>query len=330
MSFPLSAENVFVDLTPRAKLRLTGADRLRFLNGQVSNDARLATADASVYTGVMTAKGKLCADAFIHAGTDALWLDTESELRESLAARLERYIISDDVQIEDVTDALGLFHVIDFAGTFAPEAAGFGDGARVIRSTRYGRTGFDLFFDVSRDAEIRARLHGLGVTLLNDDALESLRILLGVPQWGAELDESVLPAEAGLEDRAVSFTKGCYLGQEVVSRVKSVGHVNRQLCGLRALDASPLYAGMILRPVDAVSEARDAGRITSAAPSAGHGGAAFVALGYVRRGWETPGTRLDAVLPPETPEATEASDSYDGSTEPPPPCRVEVCALPFS
>ncbi len=327
MPSSLPAENVFVDLTPRAKLRLTGADRLRFLNGQVSNDVRLATADTSVYTGVMTAKGKLCADAFVHAGNDELFLDTEGELREALATRLERYIISDDVQIEDVTDALGLFHVIDFAGTFAD---GFGDGVRIVRSQRYGRAGFDLFFDVSRAPEIRERLHGLGVSLLNDDALESLRILLGVPLWGAELDENVLPAEAGLDERAVSFTKGCYLGQEVVSRVKSVGHVNRQLCGLRALDASPLYAGMILRPVDTAPGSKDAGRITSAAPSAGHGGAAFVALGYVRRGWETPGTLLDAVLPPESPETTEASDSYDGSTEPPPPCRVEVCALPFS
>ena len=251
MSFSLPAESVFLDLSDRAKLRLTGADRLRFLNGQVSNDVRRATADTSVYTGVMTAKGKLCADAFVHAGDDFLLLDAEDSLRETLAARLERYVVADDVQIEDVSEEVGLFHVLDFAGVMDTAAssalpaapADLAPGVRAVHSERYGRRGLDLFFDAAQAAAVHERLALLGVTQLNEDALESLRILLGVPRWGAELDENTMPAEAGLEERAVSYSKGCYLGQEVVSRVKSVGHVNRQLRGLRALDASPLYAG---------------------------------------------------------------------------------------
>ena len=163
--------------------------------------------------------------------------------------------------------------------------------------------------------EVHHQITAAGFTLLNEDALESLRILLGVPLWGAELDENTLPAEAGIEDRAVSFAKGCYIGQEVVSRVRSVGHVNRQLCGLRAQDASPLYAGMRLVLPDEAG-GKEVGRITSAAPSAGHGGAAFVALGYVRREFAQPGVALDAVSAPATEDAT-------------PPCRVEVCPLPF-
>ncbi len=164
---------------------------------------------------------------------------------------------------------------------------------------------------------------------LNDDAAEAWRIVSGVPRWGAELDENTMPAEAGVEERAVSYTKGCYIGQEIVSRVKSVGHVNRQLRGLRALDSSPFYAGMVLsarrtrRP-----GGQDVGRITSAAPSAGHGGAAFIALGYVRRGWETPGTLLDAVSCARSAAAAETvSGDVRGTT---PACRVEVCALPLS
>ncbi len=322
MHFSLPTENVFLDLSDRAKLRLTGADRLRFLNGQVSNDMRLATAAQSVYTGVMTIKGKLCADAFVHAAPDALWLDAPGELRESLAARLERYIIADDVQIEDATDSLGLFHLMNFSSSDGPSEApaalaGLGAGVRFVRTNRYHHDGLDLFFDASESHEVHARVSTAGFTLLNEDALESLRILRGVPLWGAELDENTLPAEAGIEDRAVSFTKGCYIGQEVVSRIKSVGHVNRQLCGLRALDASPLYAGMRLVAPDDIG-GKEIGRVTSAAPSAGHGGAAYVALGYVRRDFAPPGAMLDALAPADA----AAEDS-------PPPCRVEVCSLPF-
>ncbi len=324
MHIPPPVESVYLDLSDRAKLRLTGADRVRFLNGQVSNDVRNASGGRSVYTGVMTIKGKLCADAFIHAGQDFLLVDTEPELREPLAARLERYIIADDVQIEDVTDTFALLHLIDFAAdTGAPKLpdlhaalATLGSGWWTLESTRYGQPGLDIFYDPALDARIRHCLH-LGFTELNADAEEAWRIVAGVPRWGAELDDNTMPAEAGVEARAVSYTKGCYIGQEIVSRVKSVGHVNRQLRGLRALDSSPLYEGMILLPAGGDESAKEIGRITSAAAAAGHGGADFIALGYVRRGWETPGTLLDAVTAP---------DESGVST---PPCPVEVCALPF-
>ncbi len=317
-------ESVYVDLSDRAKLRLTGADRVRFLNGQVSNDVRQASAERSVYTGVMTIKGKLCADAFVHAAGDTLLVDTEPELREALLARLERYIIADDVGIEDVTDAFALLHLIDFAADAgAPKLpdlraalADLGPGPWTVESTRYGRPGLDIFYDPALDAPIRRCLH-LGCTELNGDAELAWRIVAGVPRWGAELDENTMPAEAGVEERAVSYTKGCYIGQEIVSRVKSVGHVNRQLRGLRALDSSPLFEGMILLPTGGDQMAKEVGRITSAAAAAGHGGADFIALGYVRRGWETPGTVLDAASAPDDPEAAT------------PRCRVEVCTLPF-
>ncbi len=322
MQFSLPAEDLFLDLSDRTKLRLTGADRVRFLNGQVSNDMRLATADRSVYTGVMTIKGKLCADAFVHDAGDALLLDAPGELRETLTARLERYIIADDVQIEDVTESLGLLHLVNFAsaGSFSegpPALAAWADEVRVVRTNRFQPAGLDMYFEASRAHETHARVSDAGFTELNEDALESLRILLGVPKWGAELDENTLPAEAGIEARAVSFSKGCYIGQEVVSRIRSVGHVNRQLCGLRALDSSPLYVGMRLFPADDTG-GKEIGRITSAAPSAGHGGAAFIALGYLRRGSAPSGAVLAAISPADA-----------SSEETPPPCRVEVCPLPF-
>ena len=336
MNSTLPAENLFLDLSQRTKLRLTGEDRLRFLNGQVSNDMRQATKEAAVYTGVMTIKGKMCADAFVHADGEALILDAEASVRESLTARLEKYIIADDVQVEDVTESLGLFHLMDFydepgkkaAPTLPSALAEIGPGVRGVRATRFGRPGVDMFFDAALDGTVRAQMHHARYTELNEDALESMRVLMGVPRWGAELDENTLPAEAGIEGRAVSFSKGCYIGQEVVSRVRSVGHVNRQLCGLKATDASPLYAGMQLYAAGDEGD-KPVGRITSAASSAGHGGAAYVALGYVRRESSKAGTLLDAVLPPETVSFAANGEAGREGDSTPPPSRVEVCRLPF-
>ena len=333
MSDITPTESLFLDLSDRTKLRLVGADRVRFLNGQVSNDVRQASAAESIYTGVMTIKGKLCADAFVHANGESLLIDAEPDVRESLAARLERYIIADDVRIEDATDELGLLHLLDFAADAgSPHAGGLpavlhdlaGD-VPAVRCLRLGRPGLDLFVPATLTKEVRARVHTAGFTQLNEDDAESLRVSAGVPRWGAELDENTLPAEAGIEERAVSYTKGCYIGQEVVSRIKSVGHVNRSLRGARALDASPLYPGMILLSAGADGNpepgGKPVGRLTSTAAASGHGGATYLALGYVRRGWEEPGTRLLAVSPP---------DPNDAALALPPPCPVEVCALPFT
>lgn len=326
-------ESLYLDLSDRTKLRLSGADRVRFLNGQVSNDVRLATTENALYTGVMTIKGKLCADAFVHTDGDTLIVDAEPELREVLLARLERYIIADDVQIEDVSEAYGLLHLLDFAADAGtahldslPSALGeLSNAVRMVYCSRLDRPGVDLFFASAIDAEVRARVHSAGFTLLNEDAAESLRISAGVPRWGTELDENTLPAEAGIEERAVSYTKGCYIGQEIVSRIKSVGHVNRQLRGLRALDDSPLYPGMLLiqaGELDApVSAVKPVGGITSAASSSGHGGGKYLALGYVRRGSEAPGTRLLAISPPDPTDESAVASA---------PCPVEVCSLPFS
>lgn len=274
----LPAQPWVIDLSARAKLRLTGEDRVRFLNGQVSNDVRRASNADAVYACVMTIKGKMCGDAFIHAGPDCLLVDAPGELRELLAARLERYIIADDVTLEDVTDQYTLRHVI-------------GGAPAGVRSNRVGHPGIDLWSDAG--APLPAG------NLLSAPQVETVRILAGIPAWGAELGEDTLPAEADLEGRAVDFAKGCYIGQEVVSRIKSVGHVNWNLRGFRSIRGSLRPAGSLTS-----TDGKVIARITSVAPSLD--GAGDLALGYVRRGCETPGT----VLPSEAGE-------------------VEVCSLPF-
>ena len=263
----IKSRGAIVDLSSRAQFQLAGADRLRYLNGQVSNDVRKLKADASLYACVMTAKGKMCADVFISPGADFFRVDTESSLRESLAARLERYIIADDCELSDVTDQSALFFEIPPAGSPAP--------AGLVRSTRFGMEGFDHV--VSREAA-EATWNRLSAErlILDEQMVETIRIENGVPRWGLDLDENVIPMEAGLEQTAIDFNKGCYIGQEIVSRIKSVGHVNRRLCGF--LSDSPLAPGMQLLD----DSLKPAGILTSATFSF-----AFqkpIALGYLKRG----------------------------------------------
>ncbi len=271
----------WVDLSDRAKLRLGGADRQRFLQGQVSNDVRLANAEATLYACVMTVKGKMSADIFIRTEPESFSLDAEPELREALAARLERYIIADDVTLEDVTDSQLLVHVIgprEITELPAPLASHVGRA----RSNRFGRDGIDLFGPRTELAALRA---WLGADELAADERELLRISEGVPRWGLDLAEDTIPVEAGLEERAISYTKGCYIGQEVISRIKSVGRVNHHLRRLRA--SVPMVIGEKLE-----SGGKAAGEVTSAAPIPGSED--WLALGYLRSGFDATGTRLRA------------------------------------
>lgn len=310
---------IFIDLSARTKLRLRGADRLRFLNGQVTNDVRRATAGQSIYACLLTAKGKLCADIFITAGPDFLQVDAEPELREALPARLERYLIADDVEIEDATDSLALLHWLPADADNAPAPPALEWATSPVRSNRYGATGCDFFLDRAhwQDAVAQLRAKGQRVLSATDAEVEARRIAAGVPRWGAELDETVLLPEAGLEARAVDYAKGCYVGQEIVSRLKSLGHVNRYLRRLRTVApceappaaGAPLYAdAKTLDPA-----AKEIGRVTSVAPAAAQPAQDWVALGYVRRGFDAPGSRLLAA------KTTESSARF---------CRLEISADP--
>ena len=269
----------WADLSARAKFQLAGSDRQRFVQGQISNDIRLAREDATLFACVMTVKGKMCADIFIRAEPNAYIIDAESELRESLAARLERYIIADDVTLQDITEANALFHVIE-PHSIDPLPADLAPHVRVARSARYGREGLDLFASAPHAEPLRA---WLGKGELSMAEIELLRISENIPRWGQDLAEDTIPVEAGLEERAISYTKGCYIGQEVISRIKSVGRVNHHLRRLRA--AFPLQAGQTLQ-----ADGKPAGEVTSAVavPDSGD----WLALGYLRTGFEQEGRQL--------------------------------------
>jgi folate-binding protein YgfZ len=247
-----------------ARFAITGADRLRYLNGQVSNDLRKLAPGRAMQACVLSAKGRLDAVVWIWSEPERFVVECDAALAEALAMRLERYIVADDVVVEPLPPAQK-FHV------FGPAAA--------------GREGLEI---------ARVGLPGVDVDALPADVLEAtpdeierLRIERCVPRWGAELGPDTLPAEAGLDATAVDFHKGCYIGQEVVSRIRSVGHANRVLRAFAVLSGEPPAPGAEFFVTG--EPARPAATVTSVhfavSPAVG--------LCYIRRG-TTEGAVLEA------------------------------------
>jgi len=276
-----AGSGVGFDLAARAKFQLTGADRVRYLNGQVSNDVRRLGKDAAISACVMTAKGKMNALIWITASGEALLVDADPELRDDLAGRLERYIIADDVTLTDVTEDFGLLH---FLGLPAEAFAGLPPEIRVSRSRRYGLDGVDLLGPASAFAGASLPQH----ERVDAETAECFRVEQGIPRWGAELDENTIPVEAGLDATAIDYHKGCYIGQEVISRIKSIGHVNWNLRGFVA-DA-PLTPGAEL-----TAGGKVVATITSAAWSFALDKA--IALGYLKRGTGEDASLLAGIVP---------------------------------
>lgn len=233
------AHGAAVNLSAHAKFRLTGADRTRYLNGQVTNDVRRAKADATLHACVTDAKGRIAADIRLHVHADTLLLDSEPDLRDPLGMRLERYIVADDVELTDVSEEWQLWHV--WGGTEAPVLdgnllCGQESVQHSLQTNRYGVPGFDLWLPAGAAApDFGTR------PVLSAQDLESWRILQHIPRWPHELNAETFPPEAGLEGTAMDFAKGCYIGQEVLSRIKTTGKMPRELISFES--ATAVHAG---------------------------------------------------------------------------------------
>jgi folate-binding protein YgfZ len=269
----------FFDLSVRAKLRVTGADRIRFLNGQTTNDVRKAGAEATQESCVLNAKGHLDAHLFLFAVPNDIWIDANRELRELLQIRLERYVIADDVTIEDVTDQFGLFHVL---ADSEPKISG---AKFCFRSRRLGIDGWDLWVEAARAEAMKSAL-AADYRAMDESECEVLRIENGIPRWGRELTLEIIPPEANLAARAIDYEKGCYIGQEVISRMKMSGQTRQRLCGL--ISEKPLAPGMELR-----AGTKMVGRVSSAIFSERMN--AHIALAMIKRGYTDIGTSLIAL-----------------------------------
>lgn len=259
----ITSHGAAVDLSARAKFRLTGADRVRYLNGQVTNDVRRASASQTLYACVTDLKGRIAGDIFIRATVDALWIDAEPDLREALGMRLERYIVADDVELTDVTDDFQLWH------EFGPKAVG------ELASNRFAEEGVDHWIPAGESFQPNA-------AILSAEDAETWRIVKKVPRWPNELNTETFPPEAGLEARAMDFQKGCYIGQEVLSRIKTTGKMPRQLISLECEAAVQIGDELWLD--------KAVGKVTSVTihPVTNR----LIALAMVRQGTDVTGLRL--------------------------------------
>lgn len=266
----------FFDLSTRVKLRVSGADRLRFLNGQLTNDIRKASETTAIEACVLNAKGKMDAHLFLHTSAESFLLDTDPALQSSLQARIERYIIADDVTIEDLTAQLSIFHLL---GDSIPKLSNV---ACMVSVDRFGLVGHDIWIDSAKHDETAEEL-SKAFPFCGDNCAEAFRIEQGIPRWGRELTGEIIPVEANLEARCIDYEKGCYIGQETISRMKMSGQRNKQLCGLISLNNVPLPGGARL-----TADGKDVGWITSATRSLDR----EIGLGYVKRGFNSVGSRL--------------------------------------
>jgi folate-binding protein YgfZ len=263
-----------VDLSARGRLRLRGADRVRFLQGMVTNDVDKLAVGASLRAAMLTPKGRVVADMLIRKDEDSFLVTTDPSLREKLRDALDKHIIMDDVTVEDVTEKTGEI------GVYGAEAKPV-EGLTVVLAP----LGLHLVGERAACARAMDSLVAEGALKLDDAAVEILRVERGVSKYGAEISEEVLPLEAGLDD-AISHTKGCYVGQEPVARVTARGHVNKKIVGL--ICAAPVKAGDVV----AATDRPDAGVVTSSGHSSTLGKP--IALAFLHRSLWTPGTKLKA------------------------------------
>jgi folate-binding protein YgfZ len=256
-----------IDLGSPAVLEFRGPDAVRFLNGQVTQDVRRLPGTAvSLPSCVTDAKGRLQFRVDLTAGPeDALWVAGLAEWAEALEARLTRYLIADEVEVADLT---GKYRLVHFTGPVAEAPA----GVMAREANRFGIAGVDWW--IPTDLEV---VFPSGVSTLAGDALEALRISNGVPAWGRELLEGMLPPEARLDETDISYHKGCYIGQEVISRIKSAGKVNKRLARFTLAAGTPAQAGPLVDSAGAAS-----GQLTSISPQLNDD--LREARGFVKRG----------------------------------------------
>lgn len=252
--------------TDRAVLAITGKDRADWLQGLVTNDVASLAPGETRYAAYLTPQGRMVTDMNVIARADRLLLDVPAPLAGSLRERLDGLIFAEDAQVLDLGDAMQVWTAI-------PPREPNG-GAMVEAIVAAGDS------------------HGFAYSEISLDTFEVVRIERGIPRFLADMDTDTIPLEAGIEDRAISFTKGCYVGQEVIVRVthRGGGRVAKKLVRWKA---EPSAAVVPMAGARIVAKDRDVGRVTSAAFSPGR--EAVVGLGYVHRDFVAPGTEVTVV-----------------------------------
>jgi len=296
-------------VAPRAPLGVGGRDRAGFLHGLLTNDIKALAPGQGCYAAWLTPQGRMIADLHVFETGDTILLDVPSELASATLERLDHCLFGEEVQLRDLSATLAALWIHGPAAASTVErvlrgATGLaswgayrharmeldGTPAMVARVDQLGVPGFGIYVAPARAADLHARLEAAGAVAADPAAIEAARVEAGYPVFGIDMTDDTIPLEAGIEDRAISFSKGCYVGQEVIVRVLHRGHgrVARKLVGLRVDGDTPARGAKVF------AAGRDIGAVTSAGRSPRLGS---IAMGYVQRDFVEPGTRVEIDTP---------------------------------
>jgi tRNA-modifying protein YgfZ len=281
----LRSSAAWIDLSARGKIRVTGEDRIRLLHALSTNHIENLAPGAGLYTFFLTEKGRVLADAFLYHLGDSLFIDTEPEARQTLLDHLDRYIIADDVVLEDVSESLSSIALEGPASLSLARQVGIPFGSQTFTvepfhdgfTARVSVTGSDavrVFLPAGAEAEWITQLSAAGLAAATADEVKAVRLEHAIPRFPEDISERHLAQETQVT-QAIHPNKGCYLGQEIVERVRSRGQVHRLLTPVEIVAKVPPAAGSKL-----ALDGLDVGEITSAAYSPARD--AVVALAYLR------------------------------------------------
>lgn len=290
-----------IDRSWQGTIALTGLDRASFLHALLTNDIAGLSAGQGVYAAYLTPQGRMISDMRVIETGNRMLLTVERDIAAQLAGRFDKLVFSEDVQAKDVTcdlTAIGVhgpsaarmiqqatgITVIDLANQYNNITS---ESVTIVRDDAFGSPGFDVYVPAADADAMREKLVAAGAVIATDETAETLRIEAARPRFGMDMNTDTIPLEAGIEGRAISFTKGCYVGQEVIIRVMHRGHgrVARRLVSIVMSDGTVPERGSKIQSGDRV-----VGEITSATVSPRLG--APLALGYVHREHAAPGTEL--------------------------------------
>lgn len=294
-----------MDLSSRGRLLLSGAEVVMFLNGLITNDMKTLAVNSWMPAVFPNVQGRLLASVRVLHRDDGFLIDTESATQDTVLKLLERFTLAGDFRIADVTSELAMLSVQGkraeeiIRATIGEAAAkverqqvvktNFADGqVTAIRATHTAEEGFDLFVDAKAVGDLCNSLTSAGAQVVSSETWETLRIEAGSARYGVDMDEANVVTETNLDD-AVSFTKGCYVGQEIIARIKYRGHVAKKLTGIVLEGVVALERGARIL----ADEEKEIGRVTSSTFSPIL--ARTIALGYVKYDYLAPGMKVKII-----------------------------------
>jgi folate-binding protein YgfZ len=294
-----------IELSSRGRILVSGAEVVMFLNGLITNDMKTLAVDSWMPAVFPNVQGRLLASVrVIHRG-DGFLIDTESATHETVLKLLGRFTLAGDFRVMDLTGETVTLSIQgkraeEIVSATLGEAAAkverqrlvktnFADGqVTALRATHTAEDGFDLFIDAKAAGDLRDSLTSAGAQVVSSETCETLRIEAGIARYSVDMDETNVVTETNLDD-AVSFTKGCYIGQEIIARIKYRGHVAKKLTGIILEGAPALERGARIL----ADEEKEIGRVTSSTFSPTL--ARTIALGYVKYDYLAPGTKVKII-----------------------------------